>query len=317
MTTRRQFLKLSLAYGVLYSFPIVPFATCATIKVINPMKKNKPQKAVVLWYSQTNHTQRIGKLISSTWQKNDIQTTAMDIRSFDLTTISSYDLIALGSPVHYCDVPDNVKDWINRIPDIKGIPIASFVTYGGPGDAEYHTGFSILDMLAEKGGIPIGMNKFGNMSTFAPTWSIGNEKRILKYKHLPNEETYQNARNFAQYLVENVKNNLQFDLKKTFYLDNYYRYLPQRWFSKLLINRHTISKEKCIGCLTCVEKCPVNAIDPDNARVDTKKCIACMGCVNNCPAQAIDMEFMGKKVIGFFEFLKQNQITIKESDELL
>ena len=94
------------------------------------------------------------------------------------------------------------------------------------------------------------------------------------------------------------------------------KYLPQAWFVKLLLRKHTIDSDKCVGCGTCVSKCPINAIDLNNYKIDKKPCLVCLGCVNNCPAQAIDMEFMGKKVYGFNEFLKQNNIII-ETPEIL
>ena len=55
---------------------------------------------------------------------------------------------------------------------------------------------------------------------------------------------------------------------------------------------------------------------PYNPPVDTDACIACLGCVNNCPAGAVHMEFMGKKVYGYYDFLEENHIQVHLPEEL-
>ena len=49
---------------------------------------------------------------------------------------------------------------------------------------------------------------------------------------------------------------------------------------------------KCVRCNTCVEECPVNAIEPANifriAKI-TDKCVKCEICVQTCPISAIKL----------------------------
>lgn len=43
----------------------------------------------------------------------------------------------------------------------------------------------------------------------------------------------------------------------------------------------------CSKCGLCAEKCPAQAIDPDNPKeTDARKCISCMRCVSICPQSA-------------------------------
>jgi len=292
------------------------YTALANVKATIKMKTNNPKKALIVWYSQTGHTKRIGQIIADTWQKQGIKVDTSDIRNFDKKLMVGYDLIAMGSPVYYCNIPENAAKWLNGIPKIDGTPVVSFVTFGGPGDGQELTAAGILELLVDQGGFPVGMETFGNMSTFAPTWSMGNEKRILKYRHLPNQKTYEKARKYAETIIENICQGKPIEIKTKFNFELMLKYLPQAWFTKLLIGHHAIDENKCIGCGTCVEKCPVDALDPTAFKVDREACIVCFGCVNNCPSQAIDMEFMGKKVYGFNTFMKQNNIVIEMPEAL-
>lgn len=55
-----------------------------------------------------------------------------------------------------------------------------------------------------------------------------------------------------------------------------------------------VDKKKCIGCGTCVQLCPVEAISFDEdgkAVIDPKKCIKCGTCEASCPVSAIKIEY--------------------------
>ncbi len=42
----------------------------------------------------------------------------------------------------------------------------------------------------------------------------------------------------------------------------------------------------CVKCGLCAKNCPVQAIDPETLKADSKKCISCMRCVKECPKKA-------------------------------
>ncbi|MFX1365594.1 MAG: ATP-binding protein [Promethearchaeota archaeon] len=51
-----------------------------------------------------------------------------------------------------------------------------------------------------------------------------------------------------------------------------------------------IDEELCVSCGTCVERCPVGAIELDNiAVVSREKCLGCGLCATACPEEAIKM----------------------------
>lgn len=295
----------------------VPLATRFANRSFANTPMKQPETALVVWYSQTSNTERTGKLIGKTLESMGIKTTASDYRDLKAGDTANYDMIVAGSPVYYYDVPSNFREWLKTIPSLSEKPVASFVTFGGEGGNQHNTACTLLELLSDKGGLPVGFDMFGNMSTFAITWSSGNSKRVLKYSHLPDSESYDRIRRYASELVERIRQGITTDIDKTIDFRELFKSTPSIWGTKLFISDHRIDNTRCIGCGTCVETCPVNAIDLSTGDIDTGRCIACLGCVNNCPEQAVNMEFLSKKVYGFNEFLKRNKISIREPEELV
>ena len=53
-----------------------------------------------------------------------------------------------------------------------------------------------------------------------------------------------------------------------------------------------IDRDECVGCGTCVDECPEEAISMDDeeiAVVDADKCNECGTCVEACPSEAISV----------------------------
>ncbi|NLF07177.1 MAG: 4Fe-4S binding protein [Pirellulaceae bacterium] len=53
-----------------------------------------------------------------------------------------------------------------------------------------------------------------------------------------------------------------------------------------------VNAETCTGCGSCVDACPVEAIEmkDDVAVVDPDTCTDCGACVDACPVEAITLE---------------------------
>jgi flavodoxin len=169
MEGRRIFIKKSvLTATALATWPVL--SSCvniSTIKAKVPMKSNKIKKAVILWYSQTGNTQKCGKVLAKTFEKKGITVIYGDLRELDQTKITDADLIVIGAPVFYYDIPDFVKDFIQSLPDLKGIAVAAYVTFGGPEGNQHNAASSVLEGLVEKNGVPVGLKTFMTISSYS------------------------------------------------------------------------------------------------------------------------------------------------------
>jgi ferredoxin/flavodoxin len=313
MNTRRTFLQSATAACLLAALPAASACT-TTIEASEPMKTTDPKTACVLWYSQTGNTRRVGTAIAAALRAAGLEVQSSDYREARAIDLASFDLVVLGSPVFFGDVPVNLRWWLEGPPDLGGTPVATFATFGGPGDGQEHTAAAVLGLLAARGGAPVGTGTFGCMSVFAPTWSLGNSKRTLAYKHLPSAETYEAARSFARDLLARTRSGQSVVVKRSFGKDSLMRALPTVSLNKLLISNHGVDTERCIGCGTCVKLCPADAIDPEAGTVSRRRCLSCLGCLNNCPVGAVTMSYTGKPVYGFREFLERHEITILEPE---
>jgi len=79
---------------------------------------------------------------------------------------------------------------------------------------------------------------------------------------------------------------------------------PFQMYYKGIMPIHTITsyiaridKDNCIGCGTCKQMCPVEAIIlvDDIAEVNKQKCIGCGVCAHHCPEEVINLERTGPR----------------------
>jgi len=310
MDTRRAFIKKSAIICAALSLPL----SCSKGRAAGiELKTCAPKRALVLYYSQTGLTGRYGRLIGCVLRDKGLAVDTLNMQEFSRKSLADYDLIIVGSPVFYYDIPANVSEWLENLPDIKGTPVAAFVSFGGPEGNQHNAVCHILNLLGNAGGAPVGLDAFRSIPAYpTPNWDGPNQ---IAAEHLPNEATFNQVRGFTSQVLDQVSRGKSISYGETFAVREFLKALPLVWLNKKAISLHTVDGSKCIKCLTCVKKCPVNAIDPLKQAVDRDKCLACFGCLNNCPAGAVVIEYRGKRLYGFPEYLRRKKLTIAEPRE--
>lgn len=313
MESRRSFLVKSAVMCAGLSLDLTSCSYLTEQRATTSLTTTDPRKALVLWYSQTGHTERYGKLIARRLELAGLSVKSAEIRDMDPRSVCSYDLIVVGSPVHYYDIPPNVKHWLQRVPSIKGCATAAYVSFGGPEGNQHNAACSVLELLRIKGGVPVGLDAFMNMGTMpVPGW---HGPGIQEHRHLPNKDTYAQVCHFAKSVLERAREGSPISFSRRITLREGLTALPLVSLTKWYLTRHHIDADKCARCGLCESKCPANAIDASKGTIDREACIACFACINNCPTGAVTMEMGGKALHGFNQFKEENGIRVTEPVE--
>ncbi len=71
-----------------------------------------------------------------------------------------------------------------------------------------------------------------------------------------------------------------------------------------------VDEDSCVGCGTCVEKCPMETIELNDtiAFINEDKCIGCGVCAHHCPEEAIHLERIGPRHV----FIPPKRIKIEK-----
>ncbi|MCP4578041.1 MAG: twin-arginine translocation signal domain-containing protein [Deltaproteobacteria bacterium] len=314
MENRRAFLKRSsmAAVAAATAAALPTLSSCVTISTIRakvPMKSKEIKKAAVLWYSQTGNTRKCGEVLAKTLENKGITVDHGDLRNFDKPKIGDVDLLVIGSPVFYYDTPEYVKNFIRSLPDLKGTPVASYVTFGGPEGNQHNAACSILEGLAQKNGVPVGLETFMSISSYP--LSFKKKEANLKTGQntiLPDRKTYERVREYAAFVKAQVEKKNTSEFKKTLTLREFSTFFGPEWWTKQSVDNHSIIQQACVECGTCVMKCPTDSIDLDAYTINRTSCVLCFGCLNNCEYQAVNMEYKGERLISFQEYLKKNNL---------
>lgn len=262
---------------------------------------------MVLYFSATGNTGFIAEELANRLDDNAVNLLKR-IREKDYSPITSEKPFVICVPVYVCEIPPFVCELIRNTPFEGNKNIYFIFTSGG------YSG--ICSTMAKRLARKKDLNYMGSADFKMPRNYIANNtypeltedeirRRIdVSYKLIPEISDLIKG---GQKLVKRSKHVWLFEILITV------PFTPVWTRIKQGVKKFSVS-DKCIGCRKCANLCPLNVITPDEKGRpvwDAKMCAHCMSCIQNCPVEAIDYGDItpSKKryTFGRYDFRKQKK----------
>ncbi len=248
----------------------------------------------IYYFSATGNTEYLLKGIAKKLRENQYEVGVYSIESSP--EYKKNDLIIIGYPVFAWREPYNITRLISNLPDIRGIPVIAFYTYGG---IKGNSVWRVKKLIEKRGGIfkgAVGVRCEDSHPVLRRKWTM-----MFVKKGKPDEKDIEIAYKKLIKIIKSKKKEKVVWNPVWFFLDIISKiYQPpyiDKWFKKWVI------KEKCIKCGLCEKYCPEKIIKLSPYPEFYKGCIGCYRCINICPTSAL-LSYFVKGGMQYRRFLK-------------
>ncbi len=249
------------------------------------------QKIGIFYFSGTGNTEIVANLYANEFQNKGFDTNLIPIetilRKNIAPSVSNYDILGFGYPVHAFSAPKIFFDFHDRLPNVDDKITFTFKTAGDPLCRGGSTSL-VRKCLSRKG-----------YKVFHENLIVMPANVVIKYHDSLIKQLYEVAVKRVKRATEEIllgKTNLQknnLSLKIGTYLFSKAESNGASWFGKYLI-----ASDLCNLCGKCIKECPTRNISKHNKNIIFgNKCTFCMRCVYNCPERAISNKYMNFFVI--------------------
>lgn len=241
---------------------------------------------LIVYFSLGGTTAQVAESIATGLCAAEHSIDLCNIRDEQPPGLEGYDLLGIGAPTHYYRPPFNVMDYLNRLPNLDGLPAFAFVLQGTyRGD----TGNVIRGILAEKGAQEVGYFYCHGADFFLGYLKEG---YLFSPEHPTTEELSQ-AKRFGR-KVANIAAGQEYTRPKDdpppAIVYRMERLLLNRWLVKRVYSPlFRVNRKKCTACGLCMKQCPTGNITEDKGGYPTwgRDCLLCLNCEMRCPKDAI------------------------------
>lgn len=258
-------------------------------------------KIILFYFSGTGNTWWVSSQLKMelenlghTLEMYSLENSALKEEGFVSKKIGEANHIIIGYPVYGSDLPANMKNFVNNMPDVPdNKSFSAFCTQASfSGDACIY----FKQKIEEKGYkfqqsfqmklttnfhvpvLPFCLSKPAEGAKLEKIKAKVSNKIKEMARKISNGEEYFEGKRFYQVLMGG--------LQRSFF----------RRYEKKLPAKFNFTRERCIECKLCVSTCPTDNLILETEALNLKrkdKCILCFRCYNFCPGLAINF---GKKI---------------------
>ncbi|GAB4345075.1 MAG: hypothetical protein Kow0099_25020 [Candidatus Abyssubacteria bacterium] len=246
-------------------------------------------KTLIVYFSQTGNTRKVAERIRDGIVGVTGQCELANLLEDRPLSFADYDLVGLGCPVFYYQEPFNVRDFVEKLPELRGRQWFIFCTHGS---VIGNTLPSLADRLSAKGIDVIGWYHSyadGTLPFYPyPTLTTGH----------PDSRDLDEACKFGNEIARRSQRISEGDRSVIPTLEP----VPAEWkrtaemlnpeFMAQMMPKLRVDMEKCTHCHACEDNCPVGGIDveADPVRIQ-EPCVYCWYCAKICPTLAIEADW--------------------------
>ncbi len=242
-------------------------------------------KTEIYYFSGTGNSLNVAQNLSKKFEHSEIISIPHVINK---TNNITGEIIGIVCPIYFHNMPSIIRDFVKKIKEVKYL----FIVYAGAGD------LGLCVKRTKKFFIAQNINLSSLFSIPMPDNSTLHVKSEEKQK-----EMFNNVEKKTDDIVKIVNGKREYfdrntsSLYETFIDPGIMAKFVYRDINKL--DKDFITDEKCIGCSTCREVCPVDNITmKDNKPVWklNNRCQACLACYNWCQNGSIKHVSVNPKI---------------------
>ena len=248
------------------------------------------RKCLIVYFSQSGSTAEVAERIAAGLRTSEIEVELCNLKDSKPPDVRSYDLLGFGMPVYFYNLPYNVNDYVQNLPDLSGIPAFIFLTYG---TYRFDAGDRIKRVLTRKKARVVGYCHCRGADLFLGYLRKG---YLFSPDH-PRARELAQAEAFGREVGLRVGTTEHIVLEaesKPSLIFRMERLLLGGWLTRKIYSRFfTVDKGKCNACGICWNSCPTWNITQAETGYPVwgRNCLLCLTCEKNCPEDAISSPF--------------------------
>ncbi len=239
---------------------------------------------MILFFSGTGNSEYAAKRIGDALEDRVISINDR-VKNNDLSPIAA-DRMVVCTPTHCWRIPKTVEEWMMKVEFPENIPVWFVMTCGSDiGNADKY----IRDLCRRK-----NLNYMGVQPLVMPENYIAMFNAPAKDKAI---EIIRKAEPVLEAAIRRIRRGLSLtapdaDLAAKIKSGP----VNPQFYKHNVKDKDFVVDERCVGCGLCVKNCPVNNLELIYGRPYWKgNCIHCMSCICRCPQEAIEY---GKVSLG-------------------